>query len=39
MAPVDMREKLLLCPKYRNILDENGKIVTPKSVIYRVYLK
>src|SRR5580765_3315019 len=35
MAPVDMLEKLLLCPKYRSILDEK---ISPK-YIYTILLQ
>jgi len=35
MAPIDALEKLLLYSKYRCILDEIGKPVCPKSVIYK----
>lgn len=35
MASVDLLEKILLCSKYRCVLDENGKIVTPKSAVYK----
>lgn len=35
MVRVDILEKILLCSKYRCVLDENGKTVSPKSAIYK----
>lgn len=35
MASVDLLEKILLCSKYRCVLDEDGKVVTPKSSVYK----
>lgn len=35
MAPVDVLEKILLCSKYRCVLDEDGIVVVPKSAIYK----
>lgn len=35
MDAVVMLEKILLCSKYRCILDENGKVVSPKSAVYK----
>lgn len=35
MAPVDKLEEILLRSKHRCVLDENGKVVGPKSAIYK----
>lgn len=32
---MDKLEKILLCPKYLCILDENGKVATPKSIVFK----
>jgi hypothetical protein len=35
MPPIEELKKHLLCPNYRNILDEHGKPVPPKSFVYK----